>query len=170
MKLYVAARRPVIAPAPQAEFFDRFEALPGAQAQVDWGDEGTIDTATGPLAVYSFHMTLSYSRDPFCCFVASQDLATFYDCHRRAFAHYDPRVTTLPRNNAWLYDLLQHDQQAVDFWATKFATLREGTASQRRNMAKRRRGIRKIRAPREISGSEQIVKRGEQCLFGLQAA
>jgi transposase len=88
VKLYVAARRPVIAPAPQAEFFDRFEVLPGAQAQVDWGDEGAIDTTTGPLAVYSFHMTLSHSRDPFCCFVARQDLATFYDCHRRAFAHY----------------------------------------------------------------------------------
>jgi hypothetical protein len=46
---------------------------------------------------------------------------------RRAFAHYDPRVTTLPHSNAWLYDLLRHDQQAVDFWASKFATLREGT-------------------------------------------
>ena len=55
---------------------------------MDWGDEGTIETATGPLAVYSFHMTLSYSRDPFCRFVARQGLATFYDCHRLAFAHY----------------------------------------------------------------------------------
>ena len=88
VKLYVAARRPVIAPAPQAEFFDRFEVLAGAQAQVDWGDEGTIDTATGPLAVYSFHMTLSYSRDPFCRFVARQDLGTFYECHRLAFEHF----------------------------------------------------------------------------------
>lgn len=33
-------------------------------------------------------MTLSYSRDPFCCFAASQDLGTFWDCHRRAFAHF----------------------------------------------------------------------------------
>lgn len=32
-------------------------------------------------------MTLSYSRDPFCCFTTSQDLQTFFDCHRRAFAH-----------------------------------------------------------------------------------
>ena len=45
-------------------------------------------TAAGPLRASSFHMTLSYSRDPFCCFVASQDLATFFDCHRRAFAHF----------------------------------------------------------------------------------
>jgi hypothetical protein len=33
-------------------------------------------------------MTLSYSRDPFCCYVARQDLATFYDCHRLAFDHF----------------------------------------------------------------------------------
>jgi transposase len=69
-------------------FHRRFEVLPGAQAQVDWGDEGELQTQAGPLHAYSFHMTLSYSRDPFCCYVASQDLATFWDCHRRAFAHF----------------------------------------------------------------------------------
>src|SRR4051794_11362659 len=46
----------------------RFEVTAGAQAQVDWGDEGMIDTPTGRRKVYSFHMTLSYSRDPFVCF------------------------------------------------------------------------------------------------------
>ena len=30
----------------------------------------------------------SHSRDPFCCFTTSMDLATFWDCHRRAFAHF----------------------------------------------------------------------------------
>ena len=33
-------------------------------------------------------MVFSYSRDPFCCFTTSMDLATFWDCHRRAFAHF----------------------------------------------------------------------------------
>jgi transposase len=66
----------------------RFEVLAGAQAQVDWGDEGEVQTQAGPLHVYSFHMVLSYSRDPFCCFTASQDLASFWDCHRRALAHF----------------------------------------------------------------------------------
>ncbi|WP_435835341.1 Mu transposase domain-containing protein [Streptomyces avermitilis] len=42
----------------------------------------------GISKVYSFHMTLSYSRDPFCCFTTGQDLATFFDCHRLAFAHF----------------------------------------------------------------------------------
>lgn len=27
-------------------------------------------------------------RNPFCCFTTSQDLATFFDCHRQAFAHF----------------------------------------------------------------------------------
>ncbi|PVZ08220.1 IS21 family transposase [Actinomycetospora cinnamomea] len=67
----------------------RFETVAGAQAQVDWGDEGALLAAAGePRKVYSFHMTLSYSRDPFVCFTHSQDLATFFDCHRRAFAHF----------------------------------------------------------------------------------
>ncbi|GAA4561235.1 IS21 family transposase [Pseudonocardia xishanensis] len=67
----------------------RFEVVAGAQAQVDWGDEGALLTAGGQgRKVYSFHMTLSYSRDPFICFTTSQDLATFFDCHRRAFAHF----------------------------------------------------------------------------------
>ncbi len=66
----------------------RFEVIPGAQAQVDWGDEGKILAHMAIGKVYSFHMTLSYSRDPFCCFTTSQDLQTFFDCHRRAFAHF----------------------------------------------------------------------------------
>ena len=66
----------------------RFEVVPGAQAQVDWGDEGDALGHVGIGNVYSFHMTLSYSRDPFTCFTTSMDLATFWDCHRRAFAHF----------------------------------------------------------------------------------
>jgi hypothetical protein len=66
----------------------RFEVVAGAQAQVDWGEEGDLLAHVGIAYVYSFHMTLSYSRDPFTCFTTSMDLATFWDCHRRAFAHF----------------------------------------------------------------------------------
>jgi transposase len=90
VKVYVRENRARLTEAePEpAGFHRRFEVLAGAQAQVDWGDEGEIATATGPLRVSSFHMTLAYSRDPFCCFTAAQDLGTFWDCHRRAFAHF----------------------------------------------------------------------------------
>ncbi|MFH9091010.1 IS21 family transposase, partial [Streptomyces sp. NPDC017676] len=94
VKLYVQEARPRIAgelgitPKELAGLHRRFEVIPGAQAQVDWGDEGKILAHMGIGKVYSFHMTLSYSRDPFCCFTTSQDLQTFFDCHRRAFAHF----------------------------------------------------------------------------------
>src|SRR4051794_34758017 len=73
---------------PLAGLHRRFEVVAGAQAQVDWGDEGDILAHVGIERIYSFHMTLSHSRDPFCCFVTSMDLAPFFDCPRRAFAHF----------------------------------------------------------------------------------
>ncbi|SEU47417.1 IS21 family transposase [Nonomuraea wenchangensis] len=94
VKLYLQQARPRIAaelgysPNELARLHRRFEVVPGAQAQVDWGDEGAILAHVGIVKVYSFHMVLSYSRDPFCCFTTSQDLATFWACHRRAFEHF----------------------------------------------------------------------------------
>lgn len=95
VKMFVVDARPRIAlelaeddDNPLAGFHRRFEVVPGAQAQVDWGEEGDVLAHVGIANVYSFHMTLSYSRDPFSCFTTSMDLATFWDCHRRAFAHF----------------------------------------------------------------------------------
>jgi len=69
----------------------RLEVIAGAQAQVDWGEEGDLLAHVGIDKTYSFHMTLSYSRDPFTCFTSSMDLSTFWDCHRR-----EPAVPTVP--------------------------------------------------------------------------
>jgi transposase len=95
VKTYVAEARPRIADELDGSdenrlrgLHRRFETVPGAQAQVDWGDEGGILAHAGIGRVYSFHMTLSYSRDPFCCFTTSTDMATFWACHRAAFAHF----------------------------------------------------------------------------------
>jgi transposase len=95
VKMHLAAVRPRIAD----ELFGsdknnlrglhrRFEVLAGAQAQVDWGEEGDVLAHVGIDKTYTFHMTLSYSRDPFTCFTSCMDLPTFWDCHRRAFAHF----------------------------------------------------------------------------------
>src|SRR3954449_13037369 len=93
--MFLAEARPRIAAElaeadenPLTGLHRRFEVVPGAQAQVDWGDEGDLLAHVGIRNVYSFHMTLSHSRDPFTCFTTSMDLATFWDCHRRAFAHF----------------------------------------------------------------------------------
>ncbi|MCX4538276.1 IS21 family transposase [Streptomyces sp. NBC_01669] len=94
VKLYLQEARPRIAAElgvgtdELRRLHRRFEVIPGAQAQVDWGDEGKILAHVGIEKVYSFHMTLSYSRDPFCCFTTSQDLGSFFACHRRAFEHF----------------------------------------------------------------------------------
>jgi len=48
------------------------------ERQVDWGEEGDVLAGVGIERTYSFHMTLSYSRDPFTCFTSSMDLATFW--------------------------------------------------------------------------------------------
>jgi transposase len=116
VKMFLAEARPRIAAEladaddnPLSGLHRRFEVVPGAQAQVDWGDEGDLLAHVGIPNVYSFHFTLSYSRDPFCCFTTSMDLATFWDCHRRAFAHiggvpgsivYDRTKTVIRRHVA----------------------------------------------------------------------
>ena len=94
-KMFIAEARPRIAAElaegdenPLRGLHRRFEVVPGAQAQVDWGEEGDLLAHVAIPSVYSFHMTLSHSRDPFTCFTTSMDLATFWDCHRRAFAHF----------------------------------------------------------------------------------
>jgi transposase len=94
VKMYVAEARPRIRrkleerednPAGRG-LHRRFEVAAGAQAQVDWGEE------RGPLigtpVVWSFHMTLSYSRDTFCCYTDRTDIATFFGCHVRAFEYF----------------------------------------------------------------------------------
>lgn len=95
VKMFLAVARPRIAAEMEGEddvrlsgLHRRFEVVPGAQAQVDWGDEGSVLAHVGIGKVYSFHMTLSYSRDPFSCFTTSTDMATFWACHRRAFAYF----------------------------------------------------------------------------------
>ena len=95
VKMFLAEARPRVA-AELDELDDnllrglhrRFEVVPGAQAQVDWGDEGGVLAHVGISRVYSFHMTLSHSRDPFTMFTTSMDMATFWACHRAAFAHF----------------------------------------------------------------------------------
>ena len=95
VKVFLAGAGPRIAAELAAEdenplrgLHRRSEVVPGAQAQVDLGEEGDLLAHVGIPAVYSFHMTLSHSRDPFTCFTTSMDMATFWDCRRRAFAHF----------------------------------------------------------------------------------
>lgn len=76
-------------PGPSARSEERFETAPGHQAQVDWSHEQPIRTSSGlELPLFCFHMVLGHSRDSFCALTGSQDLVTFWACHRAAFAHF----------------------------------------------------------------------------------
>ncbi|MGZ6854818.1 MAG: IS21 family transposase [Mycobacteriaceae bacterium] len=76
-------------PKPQRRSEVRFETAAGFQAQVDWSFEQPIRTSSGlELPLYCFHMVLGHSRDSFCALTGSQDLVTFWGCHRQAFAHF----------------------------------------------------------------------------------
>jgi transposase len=76
-------------PKPQRRSEVRFEIAPGFQAQVDWSYERPIRSSSGlELPLYCFHMVLGHSRDSFCALTGSQDLVTFWGCHRQAFAHF----------------------------------------------------------------------------------
>jgi len=85
VRRYLERSRPK--PPQRAEV--RFETAPGFQAQVDWSHEQPIRTSSGlELPLYCFHMVLGHSRDSFCRLTGSQDLVTFWACHRAAFAHF----------------------------------------------------------------------------------
>lgn len=66
----------------------RLEVEPGTQAQVDFGYAALmVDPETGKRRrAWAFVMTLSYSRHRFVRFVFRQDVASWIDCHIRAFA------------------------------------------------------------------------------------
>lgn len=70
VKMHLADARPRVAAElaeadenPLRGLHRRFEVVPGAQAQVDWGDEGDVLAHVGIGCVYSFHMTLGLTPD-----------------------------------------------------------------------------------------------------------
>lgn len=63
----------------------RFETEPGRQAQVDFADFQIDDGHGSVKTVFVFSMVLGFSRKKYMELVAERSLATFLDCHIRAF-------------------------------------------------------------------------------------
>jgi transposase len=70
------------------EVFLRIETLPGEQAQVDWGNCGTIEVDGTKRRLSVFVMVLSYSRLLYLEFTLSQGLDAFLEAHQNAFVFF----------------------------------------------------------------------------------
>lgn len=65
---------------------ERFETLPGRQAQIDWGECGTIEVEGERRKLYLFVMVLGYSRMMYARFTTSSRQPVLFGCLVRAFA------------------------------------------------------------------------------------
>lgn len=66
----------------------RYETKPGVQAQVDWGECGSVETDGKTRKLYCFSMVLGYSRMRYVEFTLSIDVYTFIQCHLNAFRYF----------------------------------------------------------------------------------
>jgi len=64
---------------------ERFETLPGQQAQIDWGECGTVTVDGQTRKLYVFVMVLGYSRMMYAHFTTSTRLPALLGCLSRAF-------------------------------------------------------------------------------------
>ena len=97
----------------------RFETAPGHQAQVDWGDLGTLERGEERLRLSCFVMTLGYSRASFSDLSTDERLVTFLRLHEAAFEY----LGGVPREI--LYDrpktvLLGQDDRGEHLWHPVF--------------------------------------------------
>ena len=72
-------------PRPVAEAYLRLAALPGEQAQVDWGHFGTVTIGRAKRPLMAFVMVLSHSRQIFLRFYLNGGMHNFLRGHIEAF-------------------------------------------------------------------------------------
>ena len=66
----------------------RFETAPGQQAQIDWGEFGTIEIDGEQKKLHGFHMILGYSRMRYVKFTTSMNLRTLIRCHIDGYNYF----------------------------------------------------------------------------------
>jgi len=81
LRRYVRTMRP----AAQTEAYLRLQTLPGEQAQVDWGNFGSIRVGNAQRRLSCFVLVLSWSRAMYARFTLDQSLESFLRGHVEAF-------------------------------------------------------------------------------------
>jgi transposase len=89
----------VLRPHVTPRLYRRLVVLPAEEAQVDWGNFGTIRIGHGTRSLSGFVMVLSYSRALFALFTLDQTLESFLRGHVDAFAAYQGIARTLVYDN-----------------------------------------------------------------------
>ena len=59
---------------------ERFETLPGQQAQIDWGECGHVEVDSERRKLYAFVLVMGYSRMMYARFTTSTKLPALFDC------------------------------------------------------------------------------------------
>jgi len=93
---------------------ERFETRPGRQAQIDWGECGTITVGGERKKLYLFVLVLGYSRMTYARFTTSMKLPVLQSCLKEAFS-----VLGIPSEL-----LVDNMKQAVDQHDTVTGTVR----------------------------------------------
>jgi transposase len=103
---------------------ERFETVPGQQAQMDWGECGTIDVDGERRTLYVFVLVLGYSRMMYARFTTSSKLPVLLGCMRRAFQMLGIPAEVLVDNMKQAVD--QHDvTTGVVRWNRQFLDFAE---------------------------------------------
>src|SRR2546422_3154651 len=75
-----------VRPAARTEAYLRLDTLPGEQAQVDWGNFGSLRVGSTTRRLSCFALVLSWSRACYARFALDQTLESFLRGHVEAFA------------------------------------------------------------------------------------
>ena len=103
---------------------ERFETLPGRQAQADWGECGTITVAGETRKFYVFVLVLGYSRMCFARFTTSTKQPALFRCLQGAFETLGIPVELLVDNMKQCVD--RHDvATSTVHWAPAFLDFAE---------------------------------------------
>jgi transposase len=98
---------------------ERFETVPGQQAQMDWGECGTVEVDGERRTLYVFVLVLGYSRMMYARFTTSSKQPVLFACMARAFGALGIPAEILVDNMKQAVD--QHDVSTGSVrWNTQF--------------------------------------------------
>lgn len=115
LRLFMQPLRPTVV----SKATERFETLPGKQAQVDWGTF-RVDWMGEKKRIYAFVMVLGYSRMMYVEFTEDEKLETLMGCHNRAMDYFGGITETCLYDNMKTV-VIGQDERGQVIWNERFA-------------------------------------------------